>query len=216
MAPTIITDSQQVLDIFQPGLERHAEALSYDPVKKFLYVQHPTKGWRVYLRTACFVHELNKPFDANRFLVVKRTGGDPLGTTWEPPKGQMEGKDGLETKTIFQILRENIQREVFEEAKISNIRNLQHTGLVVQSKEPGYPPNTFFQYHIFSGFAHHMQIEGAFNKFKWIKENPAEFAKQRRDYREKDDIAWYDLENTKIMGKWSPTIIEMYLNTFRG
>ena len=210
MAPRIVTDSQNVLDVFQPGLVYGSEQ---DKSKRYFYAEHPTDGWRVYLRTACFIHELNKPFEPNKFIVVKRTDGDSEKATWEPPKGQMEAKDSsiVGTKSIYQMLRENIRREVHEEAKISNIRELQHTGLVLQSTEPNYPPNTFFQYHIFSGYAHSRQIMVAFEKFIWIQKHPEEFAKQRRDYREKDDIAWFS-ENTKIMGKWSPTIVSMYLD----
>lgn len=209
MAPKIITDSQKVLDVFQPGLIYGSEP---DKSKRYFYVEHPTDGWRVYLRTACFIHELNRPFEPSKFLIVKRTDGDSEKATWEPPKGQMEGKDGKE-KPIYQMLRENIRREVYEEAKIPNLRDLQHTGLVLQSNEPNYPPNTFFQYHIFTGYAHQQQITTAFEKFKWIKEHPEEFAKMRRDHREKDDIAWFS-DLTKIMGKWSPTIVSMYLGTF--
>lgn len=210
MAPKIITDSQKVLDVFQPGLTYGSEPPE-GKTKRYFYVEHPAEGWRVYLRTACFIHELNKPFEPSNFLVVKRTDGDPSGNTWEPPKGQMEGKDTMKGKTIYDMLRENIRREVYEEAKVKNLRDLQHTGQVLQSCEPNYPPNTFFQYHIFSAYAYHNQIYTAFEKFKWIKEHPEEFAKERRDYREKDDLAWFSKEDTKIMGKWSPTIVKMYL-----
>ena len=214
MAPKIITDTQKVFDVFQPNLIRSSARLSHDPTKLYFYVEHPSEGWRVYLRTACFIHQLNKPFEPDRFIVVKRTGGDEGASSWEPPKGQMEGKDA-DNKSIYSILRENIRREIAEEAKIFNIRDLQHTGLVLQSTESDYPENTYFQYHIFSGYAHPKQIAEAFDKFKWLTEHPAAFSRLRRENREKDGIAWFDNEETKIMGKWSPTMVKLYLNSFR-
>ena len=216
MAPKIITDSQKVLDVFQPGLKRGAERLPYDPVKRYFYVEHPGEGWRVYLRAACFIHEQNAPFDPERFLVVKRTGGESDKAVWEPPKGQMEGKDGLRdpTDSIYDILRENVRREVLEESKVSVLRSLQHTGLVIQSVEPDFPPNTFFQYHIFSAYAHPVQIKKAFDEFDWIYEHPKAFARMKRDRREKDAISWYDPKTTKLMGKWSPTIVALYIGSF--
>ena len=165
MAPKIVTDAQKVFDVFQPNLIRSSAKLPHDPKKSYFYVEHPVESWRVYLRTACFIHQLNKPFEPDRFIVVKRTGGEENSSSWEPPKGQMEGKDA-DDKSIYSILRENIRREVAEEAKIFNIRDLQHTGLVLQSTESDYPENTFFQYHIFSGYAHPKQITQAFDKFK--------------------------------------------------
>jgi 8-oxo-dGTP pyrophosphatase MutT (NUDIX family) len=208
MAPKIVTDKQNIKDIFQPGLIRAADG---SPAKQNFYVEHPTEGWRVYLRTACFIHERNKAFNPTQFIVVKRTGGDVEANSWEPPKGQMEGKDISEN--IYEMLRENIRREVAEEAKIYNLRELQHTGLILQSREPNYPENTFFQYHIFTAYAHTTQIERAFEKFQRFKEFPEAFLRQRREQKEKDDIAWYNPEITKIMGKWSPTIVDLYLKS---
>ena len=211
MAPKIVTDKQNIKDIFQPGLIRAADG---SPAKQNFYVEHPTEGWRVYLRTACFIHERNKSFNPTKFIVVKRTGGATEANSWEPPKGQMEGKDFIDdSQTIYEMLRENIRREVAEEAKIYNLRELQHTGLILQSREPNYPENTFFQYHIFTAYAHIVQIDKAFEKFKLFKDCPEAFAKQRREQKEKDDIAWYDATSTNIMGKWSPTIVDLYLKS---
>jgi hypothetical protein len=126
----------------------------------------------------------------------------------------MEARDARnKSKSIIQLLKENIRREVEEEAKIKSIRELSHTSLVLQSIEPDFPPNTYFQYHIFSGYASSTQIENAVTEFDWIKKNPEEFEKLRSDQREKDDISWYDSDK-KMMGKWSPTIVKMYLDYF--
>jgi ADP-ribose pyrophosphatase YjhB (NUDIX family) len=203
----------QPFDVFQEGLIRGAERLPYSPHKQYFYVEHPTEGWRVYLRAACFIHQLYKPFQPAKFLVVKRTGGDPEKATWEPPKGQMEGRDGS-NRPIMQLLKENIKREVHEEAKINFIRDLNHTGLILQDVEPDFPPNTFFQYHVFSGYAHPQQIEKAFEEFDWIAANKEEFMRLRSDKREKDAIAWYD-PTKKMMGRWSPTLLKMYFDLYK-
>lgn len=214
MAP-IITAKDKIFDVFQPGLLRGSERLPYAPQKQYFYVEHPTEGWRVYLRAACFIHELYKPFNTEKFLVVKRTGGDAEKTSWEPPKGQMEAKDGRDSKkSIMSLLKENMRREVAEEAKITFVREMTHTGLVIQSIEPDFPPNTHFQYHIFSGYTHPTQISNAFAEFKWIQEHPDDFKRLRSDQREKDDISWYDADKTKMMGRWSPTIVKLYLKQF--
>ena len=200
----------EILNVFQSGLIRGSAKLPHAPHKRYFYVEHPSEGWRVYLRSSAFLHEAGARFEKARFIVVKRTDGDEDKKTWEPPKGQMEGKDGGNLP-IKKLLEENIRREVDEEAKISKILSLQHTGLVLQSTEPDYPVNTFFQYHVFQGFAAPAQLKKANEEFAWIKEHPDAFARFKSDRREKDDIAWYNADKTKLMGKWSPTLVSMYL-----
>ena len=222
MAP--IAKPEDVLDVFQPGLRRGSARLPFAPHKRYFYVEHPEEGWRVYLRSACFLHSLFEPFNSSHFLVVKRTGGDPTKASWEPPKGQMEARDAGSTpqkrQSILQLLKDNIRREVAEEAKVERIKGLQHTGLVVQSVEPDFPANTYFQYHIFRGLVHPLELKKAFAEFEWLAANPAEFARQAADNREKDALDWYDsLEGLgagaalkkKMMGRWSPTIVKLYL-----
>jgi 8-oxo-dGTP pyrophosphatase MutT (NUDIX family) len=207
-----ISSSSEHKDVFQPGLLRGAASLSYAPHKRYFYVEHPTEGWRVYLRSAAFLYEANVPFDKTHFLVVKRTGGDTDKKTWEPPKGQMEGKDaGKKLVPIKKLLEENIRREVSEEAKIFKLLHLQHTGMVLQGVEGDYPPNTYFQYHVFQAFVPKRELLEAFGQFDWIQGHPLAFARFRSDKREKDALGWYDGENTKMMGKWSPTLVDMYL-----
>ena len=205
-------------DVFQRGLRRGTERLPFDPAKQYFYVEHPTEGWRVYLRSCCFVHE--KPLageaqvDTSRFVVVKRTGADPKSKAWEPPKGQMEGKDGMRKGSIMQHLRENVKREVAEEARIENLQNLTHTGLWFESREDDYPPNTFFQYHIFSAVISPKEWLRASEELQWCREHPDAFARLKRDKREKDDIAWYTPSEHKMMGRWSAKITIMYLKAF--
>jgi 8-oxo-dGTP pyrophosphatase MutT (NUDIX family) len=126
----------------------------------------------------------------------------------------MEAKDARGPhRSIMQLLKDNIRREVEEEAKITNLRDLSHTGLILQSVEPDFPPNTYFQYHVFSAYAHSKQILGAFEEFERLEKNPGEFKALRADEKEKDAIAWYESDK-KMMGKWSPTLLKMYTGFF--
>ena len=201
-----------IFDVFQKGLIRGSERLPHDPIKSYAYVEHPKEGWRVYLRSCVFLHEHFLGKGAMRFLVVKRRGARPSTATWEPPKGQMEGKDAKKgNKSVMDLLRENVQRETEEESHITEIRNLKHTGLVFQSQETTYPPNTYFQYHIFQGLVTPEQVKQSFDTFQWIKEHPAAFARWRRDRREKDAVAWFDPRTTPLNPRWCPDIVALYL-----
>ena len=93
-----------------------------------------------------------------------------------------------------------------------NIDNLQYTGLVFQAREKDYPPNTYFQYHCFRGTVTSGEIQNALGEFEWLNEHPKAFARMKKDVREKDALAWFDPRRTKMMGKWSPSIVVMYLN----
>jgi 8-oxo-dGTP pyrophosphatase MutT (NUDIX family) len=197
--------------------------MPYDPAKRYFYVEHPTEGWRVFLRACCFIHE--KPaagaatkaaIDPMKFVVVKRAYANPASTTWEPPKGQMEGKEGLRnpSDSILKILKENMKREVAEESRIRRMENLNYTGLVLEGVEKDYPPNTFFQYHIFRAVVTPAEFRHASEELLWYREHPDAFARLKRDKREKDDITWYSPSETQLMGKWSPRIVAMYLKAF--
>lgn len=202
-----------LFNVFDPDLKRGSASLPYAPKKRYMYVEHPVEGWRVYLRSVCFLHEESVP-DPQRFLVVKRTGSSPEARSWEPPKGQMEAKDSSSKQkkvALIELLADNILREVAEEAKLTSLSSLRYTGLVVQSREPDYPPNTYFQYHIFQATVPSEAIQTAKNQFQWFQEHPASFKKLRADEKEKDDLAWFDPKTTRLMGKWSPSIVALYL-----
>jgi len=131
----------------------------------------------------------------------------------------MEGRDTLTAEasrsSVMQLLKRTIRREVEEEAKVRVIRELSHTGLVLQSVEPDFPPNTYFQYHVFSGYVHPVQLEKAFGEFAWIQKHPQQFLRGKSDVREKDAMVWYSKEETRLMGRWSPTLVAMYLKHFK-
>ncbi len=204
-----------ILDVFQPGLRRGAEKLPHDPSKRYYYVEHPTEGWRVYLRSAVFLHPINEPFNKYHFLVVKKRGAHKGSAQWEPPKGQAEGKDvGNRKISVLQILTENVERETYEEAHIDKIEKLKHTGLVFQSQESTYPPNHYFQYHIFQGFLTPQQIEQSFNTFKWIQEHPIAFERWRRDRKEKDAVDWFNPKTTRLNPRWCPDIAVLYFRNY--
>jgi 8-oxo-dGTP pyrophosphatase MutT (NUDIX family) len=200
-----------LINIFEPGLIRGSARLNYQPHKKYFYVEHPTKGWRVYLRAACFIHDLDSK-DPSRFLVVKRKDASASSNAWEPPKGQMEGKDAKPLNApLIELMAENVRRETLEEAKIEKINNLRYTGLVVQSREKDYPENHYFQYHLFQATTVPEEIQKAQDTFEWLNTHPKAFSRMRSDVREKDALAWFDAKKTKLMGKWSPSIVSLYL-----
>lgn len=205
-----------IYNVFQPHLLRGAERSSFDPEKRYAYVEHPTEGWRVFLRSCVFLHPLEEAFHPSHVLVVKKTGARMHSPTWEPPKGQMEGKDMSADVGIMALLEENVLRETEEESHVTEVRYLQHTGLVFQGREKNYPPNTFFQYHIFQGFVTKEQVNQSFETFEWIKEHPKAFKRWRRDRREKDAVSWFNPRETRLNPRWCPDIMALYLQHIKG
>jgi 8-oxo-dGTP pyrophosphatase MutT (NUDIX family) len=199
-----------IWNVFQKGLIRGSEHLSFDPEKAYAYVEHPIDGWRVYLRACVFLHARNKPHSARNFLVVKRRGTRYTTAAWEPPKGQMEGRDLKKDGLLLNILTDVAIREVFEEAHISGISQLTHTGLIFQSQETSYPRNHYFQYHIYNGYLTNDQIKQSFDKFEWIKKHPKGFARWSRDRKEKDAVDWFMPRITRLNPRWTPSIVALY------
>lgn len=200
-----------ILDVFQKGLIRGSARLPFDPEKAYAYVEHPQEGWRVYLRSCVFLHPMNEPFQKNHFLVVKRSNARMSSPAWEPPKGQMEGKELLPRITILEALKENVRRETEEESHVTDITRLHHTGLVFQSQEASYPSNHYFQYHIFQGYLTPKQVEQSFSTFEWMKEHKAAVKRWRRDRKEKDAAAWFSPSKTRVNPRWCPDIVALYL-----
>jgi 8-oxo-dGTP pyrophosphatase MutT (NUDIX family) len=210
--------SHPIYDVFQKGLIRGSAHLPFDPKKAYAFVEHPTEGWRVYLRTCAFLHLIaepfnnGEPFNNRKFLVVKRRGARWSTAAWEPPKGQMEGRDiRMPNKSIYTLLQLCALREIYEEAHITNINHLTHTGLVFQSQEPDYPANHFFQYHIFQGFINAEQVTQSFEMFQWMRDHPKAVDRWSRDRKEKDTVAWFDPKTTRLTPRWCPTIVATYL-----
>ena len=205
-----------LFDVFQKGLIRGSEHLPHDPKKAYAYVEHPQEGWRVYLRSCVFLHALDAPFHPMHFLVVHARKKQLRSAAWEPPKGQMEGKELRSRKPVMELLKENVLRETEEESHITKVEGLRHTGLVFQSQETSYPLKTYFQYHIFQGFITPEQIKQSFDTFQWIKEHPAGFERWKRDRKEKDAVSWFDPRNTRLNPRWCPDIVALYIRQMQG
>jgi hypothetical protein len=205
-----------LLNVFEPGLTRGATRLAFMPEKRYFYVENTTATtpWRVYMRAVVFLYEEGVPFDKQRFLVVKKNGTHEGGKNWEPIKGQMEGRDGLpKEETLLRLMANNVRREAEEEGKIKKINNLKYTGLAYQGQEKDYPDNHFFQYHIFTATISSKELENAAEKLAWYREHPKAFARLEKVKREKDDIAWFNPKTTKLMGRWAPGIVALYLSS---
>jgi hypothetical protein len=209
---------QPTYNIFQEGLISGSNTFRRSPHKEYAYVEHPTEGWRVYLRSCAFIHDIT---DArpDKFIVVKDTRTAKHGYAWEPPKGQMEGKDIIKSNSIavnqlISSLQNNIIREVQEESKLPGLLDLRFTGMVYQGREKEYPENHVFQYIIFVGAITPDQFYYAKGRFDYYKENPSEFKELVKDQQEKNDIAWYKLDKKRLFGRWSPSIVMLYLNSF--
>jgi ADP-ribose pyrophosphatase YjhB (NUDIX family) len=200
-----------ILDVFQKGLIRGSARLPFDPEKAYAYVEHPKEGWRVYLRSCVFLHPIDEPLQKKHFLVVKRTNARMSSPAWEPPKGQMEGKELSSRISILEALTENVLRETEEESHVTEVTRLRHTGLVFQSQETDYPSNHYFQYHIFQGYLTPKQIDQSFSTFEWMKEHKAAVKRWRRDRKEKDAVAWFSPRVTRIEPRWCPDIVALYL-----
>lgn len=206
-----------LLDVFQKGLIRGSEKLPFDPLKAYAYVEHPTEGWRVYLRSCIFLHPVSEPFHSQHFLVVKDRKKRASSAAWEPPKGQMEGKEMKGTrKSVLELLKDNVLRETEEESHITDVKRVTHTGLVFQSQENDYAPNTYFQYHIFQGFLTPEQVKQSFDVFEWIKKHPAGFERWKRDRKEKNAVAWFHPRTTRLNPRWCPDIAALYIRHVKG
>jgi len=207
-----------IFNVFEKGLRRGAEHLAYDPTKAYAYVEHPIEGWRVYLRNAAFLHI--DPEQIDKFLVFRNSKKGYKQTKkgiWEPPKGQMEGKDLLHhSRTpLLKLLSNALKREVEEEAHVTEIKEIRYTGLVFQSQEdPVKEPNVYFQYHIFQYLLEPHVVQEVFNDFEWIKDHPKAFSRFKRDRKETDRVAWFDPKETPLNPRWCPTIVFAYLKEY--
>jgi hypothetical protein len=51
----------------------------------------------------------------------------------------------------------------------------------------------------------------ASSELDWCRAHPKAFARMSRDKREKDALSWFSPSETRIMGRWSPKIVALYL-----
>jgi len=127
----------------------------------------------------------------------------------------MEGKELRRGIPVIRQLKDNMMREIYEEAHITDVQNLHHTGLVFQSQESSYPPTHFFQYHVFQGFLSEDQIQKSMDTFAWMKVHPKAVERWARDRKEKDAVAWFDPRTTRLNPRWCPDIVTLYLRHSR-
>ena len=111
-------------------------------------------------------------------------------------------------------MRDNIKREVFEEARIKQVKGLEYTELCIEGREADYKPNTFFQYHCFRAQVTPKEWMRASKELDWCRMHPLAFARMKRDMREKDALAWFSPSETRLMGKWTPKIVMAYLKNY--
>lgn len=199
-----------IFNVFERGLRRGEEKFpNFSKWRRFAYVESPL-NWRVFLRSCAFIRIEGSPKD--KFIVVKSTGRQ----TWEPPKGLLEGKDLGPREPIINSLVRNIRREIEEEAAVHRIKSLTYTGLVLQGQEESYPPNWYFQYHIFEVTISQQEWTKIQDHFKWIEEHPSSFARMKRDLREKDSVAIYNSAAiTPLTVPLGQALVELYLNSIK-
>jgi len=185
------------------GKEKFPDFMRY---RKFAYVEHPVEGWRVFLRS-CAIIRVEGMAAKDKFIVVKSTNR----ATWEPPKGLLEDKDLGPRENILTSLLRNVRREIEEEAAVYHTKSIKYTGLVLQGQETSYPPNWYFQYHIFEVVISQSEWMKIQEHFNWIAEHPASFARLKRDYREKNAVAIYDSEHTHLSEPLGKALIHLYL-----
>ncbi len=222
-------EQQQQHNILQPGLLYAWDAP--DPrrhFKKIVYAQHPEEGWKVYLRVVVFVSvyedrrqsRLSEPGldpgedsseDPNTFIVVKsRKDARPK---WEAPKGGVEPKDRRNRyESIVQTMAQAARREVAEEAKLDDLKNLYYMNQCIEGTEDNYGPNTYVQYHFFRAFVTQEQFDHAAAYFAEM--NAADKWHTLPDcLAEKNDISYY-YRGIPLFGKWTDTIFSRYMNYY--
>lgn len=197
-------------NIFNDGLFSGISGTLKRPDKKCYFIEDRKEGWKVFIRVIVFIKD-KKVRDKNRFIVVKTSWRRGNDYAWEPPKGGVEEQDMTQQGSIINIMENAVKREVIEEAKITELENLSYTGYYYQGKEEEYDDKTFFQYHIFTADISHKNFIKAYEEFDMYKENRELWNSLPREKREKNAIGWYR-ENTKLAGRWSPAVVDFYLN----
>jgi len=200
-----------IFNVFKSGLIRGEEKFpKFSRRRTFAFVQNPTEGWKVFLRSCAFIRIEGQSKD--KFIVVKSTGRQ----TWEPPKGLLEGEDLGPREPILNCLVRNIRREMEEEAGVHRIKSITYTGLALQGQEEVYHPNWYFQYHIFEVTISQREWLKIKEHFKWIEEHPSSFARMKHDLREKDAVAIYNVDNrdaTPLTVPLGEALVDLYLNS---
>ncbi len=206
--------AEQQHNILQPGLLYAWDAP--DPrqhFKKIIYAKHPEEGWKVYLRVVVFVSVYQEGSEENpdTFIVVKSR--KDIRPKWEAPKGGVEPKDRRNRyESIVQTMAQAARREVAEEAKLDDLKNLYYMNQCIEGTEDNYGPNTYVQYHFFRAFVTQEQFDRAAAYFAEM--NAADKWHTLPDcLAEKNDISYY-YRGIPLFGKWTDTIFSRYMNYY--
>lgn len=208
---------QQQHNILQPGLIYAWDAP--DPrnhFRRLVYAQHPEEGWRVYLRVVVFVYVYEEGSEEvygqkDKFIVVKSRKG--LSPKWEAPKGGVEPKDRRNRyESIVETMAQAARREVSEEAKLDDLKNLYYMNQCLQGTEDNYGPSTYVQYHFFTAFVTPDQFNHAATYFAEMNATNQWHALPDC-LTEKNDISLFD-RRMSLFGKWTNTIFSKYLQYY--
>jgi hypothetical protein len=177
---------------------------------------------KTFLRNIAFLH----PASDKRRIVLVHEWDYPMAREWEPPKGQMEWKEfaaegykkgqKLTAAQLVAAMKEGIQREVAEEAKIpkTNIRSLHPLPLSYMEAFPEAGPNAFFRYQFWEGIVSAETVEAAQCTLQRIVEHPDVAAKLPADKKEKDAVGFWkpttQADWDKIRGAFSGAMTRMY------
>ncbi len=207
-------EQPQQHNILQPGLLYAWDAP--DPrqhFKKIIYAKHPEEGWKVYLRVVVFVSVYQEGSEENpdTFIVVKSR--KDYRPKWEAPKGGVEPKDRRNRyESIVQTMAQAARREVAEEAKLDDLKNLYYMNQCIEGTEDNYGPNIYVQYHFFRAFVTQEQFDRAAAYFAEM--NAADKWHILPDcLTEKNDISFY-YKGIPLFGKWTNTIFSKYVNYY--
>lgn len=181
---------------------------------------------RTFLRNIAFLHAPRNPHK----IVLVHEWEFPMGKEWEPPKGQMEWKElkgegfrrgqRVGTEALLKAMREGIQREIAEEAKIpaAAIRNLHVLPLAYTAPFAEGGKGAFFRYQFWSGEVSAATVAAAQRTLERIVGDPAVQARLPADKKEKDAVGFWDPQDGgwgKIRGGFSGTMTRMYYEWLR-
>ena len=185
-------------------------------------------GTKTFLRNIAFLHAPRNPYK----IVVVHEWDFPMMVEWEPPKGQMEWKEmkaegfrrgqTVSTEALLKAMREGVQREIAEEAKIpaKAIRNLHVLPLAYAEAFPEAGPKAQLRYQFWTGEVSAATVAAAQKTLERIVGNVSVQAKLAADKKEKDAVGFWEPERGegswgRIRAGFSGTMTRMYYEWLR-
>lgn len=188
--------------------------------KKYTYLKRD--GRPIFLRNICFLSKIGDP---HTIVVVREWGSKSDNQVWEPPKGQMEWKEfqearihkgqTLEPQILLHHMKEAVQREMTEEAKIlpEHVKDLSPLPLVYTQDWPeSGVPKAAFLYQFWLGHITDEALKAAQNDMKSLVGSPDLKEILLHDYTEKDAVAWWNPKHgwSKIRSGFSKKMTALY------